>query len=119
MQIIQDRRALHRIPELDKLLPETLSYLKTALSGLNCRVFSPMDGALCAFFDFGAKRSLAFRADMDALPVDEVNELDFKSKVSGRMHACGHDAHTAMLLGTAKALKAMEDRLMIRPPCTM
>ena len=104
MQIIQDRRALHRIPELDKLLPETLSYLKTALSGLNCRVFSPMDGALCAFFDFGAKRSLAFRADMDALPMAEQNETEYTSRHPGIMHACGHDGHMAILLELARRL---------------
>ena len=53
MKLMEDRRALHRIPELDRNLPETLCYLRTALDGLNCRVFSPMEGALCAFFDFG------------------------------------------------------------------
>ena len=74
MQIIQDRRALHRIPELGMQLPETLAYLKNALSDLNCRVFMPMESALCAFFDFGAEKSLAFRADMDALPIAEKNQ---------------------------------------------
>ena len=57
MQIIQDRRALHRIPELDVRLPETLAYLKCALAELNCHVFSPMESALCAFFDFGAEKA--------------------------------------------------------------
>ena len=76
MQIIQDRRALHRIPELGCDLPETIQYVKNALSGLKCRVFAPMDGALCAFFDFGAETALAFRADMDALPIQEAVETD-------------------------------------------
>jgi len=104
MQLIYDRRALHQIPELDKVLPKTLSYLKTALSGLNCRVFSPMEGALCAFFDFGAETALAFRADMDALPMEEKNKTPYRSQHPGRMHACGHDGHMAILLELARRL---------------
>ena len=104
MQLIEDRRALHRIPELGCDLPETLDYVKKSLSGLNCRVFSPIEGALCAFFDFGAEKALAFRADMDALPIQEVNETAYKSLHPGKMHACGHDGHTAMLLELARRL---------------
>ncbi len=108
MQIIQDRRALHRIPELDVRLPETLGYLKGALEGLNCNVFSPMESALCAFFDFGKEKTLAFRADMDALPITETNEADYASCHSGRMHACGHDGHMAILLELARRLNRKE-----------
>ena len=71
MQIIADRRALHRIPELDKDLPKTMEYLKTALQGLKCQVFSPMESALCAWFDFGAEEAIAFRCDADGLPIQE------------------------------------------------
>ena len=53
MDLISDRRALHRIPELDRNLPETLDYLRSALEPLPCKVFSPAESALCAFFDFG------------------------------------------------------------------
>lgn len=104
MQIIQDRRALHRIPELDRHLPQTLSYLTAALQGLGCKVFAPMEGALCAFFDFGAKKALAFRADMDALPIRETRETDYASRHPGMMHACGHDGHMAILLELARRL---------------
>jgi len=106
MQIIQDRRALHRIPEVDKDLPETLAYLKNALSGLNCRVFSPLDCALCAWFDFGADRALAFRSDMDALPIAEKTGAEYASRHEGKMHACGHDGHMAILLEVARQLSA-------------
>ena len=109
MQIIQDRRALHRIPELDVRLPKTLEYLKTALAGLNCRVFAPMESALCAFFDFGAEKTLAFRADMDALPIQEVNETAYVSTHAGQMHPCGHDGHMAMLLELARRLNAKKE----------
>lgn len=78
MDLISDRRALHRIPELDRNLPETLGYLRSALEALPCAVFSPAESALCAFFDFGRDHSLAFRADMDALPVSEANETIHK-----------------------------------------
>lgn len=104
MQIIHDRRALHRIPELDRELPETIAYLKNVLSPLKCRVFSPMEGALCAFFDFGAETALAFRADMDALPMQEKNETAYASQHPGKMHACGHDGHMAILLELARRL---------------
>jgi len=104
MQIIQDRRALHRIPELDKNLPKTIGYLKSRLEGLSCRVFSPMEGAVCAFFDFGAGQALAFRADMDALPVAEENCNDYTSSHPGCMHACGHDGHMAILLELARRM---------------
>ena len=93
MKLMEDRRALHRIPELDRNLPETLCYLRTALDGLNCRVFSPMEGALCAFFDFGNDRAIAFRSDADALPIQEKTGTSFASAHPGKMHACGHDGH--------------------------
>ena len=104
MQIIQDRRALHRIPELDWAMTETCAYLKNALAGLRCQVFSPLEGALCAFFDFGAAKTLAFRADMDALPITEQNDADYISRHPGIMHACGHDGHMAILLELARRL---------------
>ena len=104
MQIIADRRGLHRIPELDRNLPETMAYLRSALDGLGCRVFSPMEGALCAFFDFGREKAIAFRADADALPIQEQTGLDFSSNHPGRMHACGHDGHMAIVLELARRL---------------
>ena len=109
MQIIQDRRALHSIPELDVRLPETLSYLKSALTDMNCRVFAPMESALCAYFDFGAEKTLAFRADMDALPIQEVNETEYASRHPGKMHACGHDGHMAMLLELARRMNEKKE----------
>ena len=104
MQIISDRRALHRIPELELVLPETMEYLRRSLSSLGCRVFSPMDSALCAFFDFGAEESIAFRADCDALPIQEKSGVEFASTHPGKMHACGHDGHMAILLELARRL---------------
>ena len=104
MQIVTDRRALHRIPELDRKLPKTMEYLTASLKKLSCRVFSPMEGALCAWFDFGATEAIAFRSDADALPIGENTGLDFASCHPGQMHACGHDGHMAILLELARRL---------------
>ena len=108
MQIIQDRRNLHTIPELDRTLPKTIAYLTEALSPLGCQVFSPMEGALCAYFDFGASKAIAFRAEMDALPIKERTRLPFASQHKGIMHACGHDGHMAILLELARRLAQKE-----------
>jgi len=104
MQIYADRHALHRIPELDRELPETLAYLRSALSGLGCRLFAPMDGALCAWFDFGRESAIAFRADTDALPIAEKTGAPYASNHPGKMHACGHDGHMAIALELARRL---------------
>ena len=109
MQIVSDRRALHRIPELELHLPETMEYLAGALGNLKCRVFAPMESALCAWFDFGRESTVAFRADCDALPVEENTGLDFASCNRGQMHACGHDGHMAILLELARRLDKKEN----------
>lgn len=69
------RRDLHQIPELDARLPETCAYVKRALSDLHCTVVKPAPSAICAFFDFGRPDTVAWRADMDALPVEEKTDL--------------------------------------------
>lgn len=102
MDLISDRRALHRIPEISFDLPETLAYIRSSLEKLNCKVFSPAQSALCAFFDYGCETALAFRADMDALPANEATNLPFASCHPGKMHACGHDGHMAIALELAR-----------------
>ena len=108
MQIFEDRRALHRIPELDRDLPKTMAYLKESLEKLRCEVFSPMPSALCAWFDFGAKDAIAFRSDADALPIHERTKASYASIHPGKMHACGHDGHMAIVLELARRLNAKE-----------
>ena len=109
MQIFTDRHALHQIPELEKDLPKTHAYLKEALSPLSCRVFSPVGHALCAWFDFGAEEAIGFRADMDALPIAEKTGAPYASTHPGRMHACGHDGHMAILLELARRLSGKKE----------
>ena len=109
MQIIHDRRALHRIPELELHLPKTMEHLCNSLSKLNCHLFSPMESSLCAYFDFGKPDTLAFRADCDALPIQEQTQHDFPSGHAGCMHACGHDGHMAIGLELARRLNEKQD----------
>lgn len=109
MQVIEYRRALHRIPELDRDLPGTLAYLRSVLEPLGCVLFSPIPGALCAFFDFGKADAIAFRSDADALPIQEQTGLPFASTHPGKMHACGHDGHMSMVLDLAVWLDSQND----------
>ncbi|MBU5625662.1 amidohydrolase [Oscillibacter sp. MSJ-2] len=109
MSLVDDRRALHRIPELDCDLPETMAYLEKALSGLRCDLSSPCKGALCAYFDFGAPSAIAFRSDADALPITERSGVPFSSLHPGRMHACGHDGHMAILLELGRRLNGWKE----------
>ena len=100
--VVAHRRALHRVPELDDHLPETVRYVRSVLEPLGCALSSPIPGSICAFFDAGKPETVAFRADMDALPVTEATGLPYASAHPGKMHACGHDGHTAMALALAE-----------------
>ncbi len=102
MSVITYRRDLHQIPELDRDLLETTAYVKAVLQKLPCQLSEPVPGAVCAFFDKGRGDAVAFRADMDALPVTETTRAIYASRHPGRMHACGHDGHTAMALALAE-----------------
>ena len=104
MGIIEDRRALHQIPELEWELPKTMAYLKGVLAHLDCALIEPVPGALCAWFDFGQETAIAFRADADALPITERTQAEYASTHPGKMHACGHDGHMAILLELARRL---------------
>ena len=106
----EDRRALHRIPETGCRLPETAAYLRGALAEMPCTLLAPWEDAVCAYFDFGKSETVAIRSDMDGLPVTERTGLPFASAHPGRMHACGHDGHMAMVLGLARRLAVGEVR---------
>jgi len=107
------RRAIHEEPELGLDTPKTLAKVKAALAGLPLTL---KEGRSCsgmiAILD-GAKpgRTVLLRGDMDALPMPEDAPIDFRSKVQGAMHACGHDAHTSMLVSAAKVLCARRDQI--------
>lgn len=107
----QYRRDLHRIPELDFDLPKTCRYIKEVLTKYNCRLIEPSPSAVCAWFDLGKKETVAFRADMDALPISEKNHCSYASTHQGKMHACGHDGHMAMVLALAEMIERRKETL--------
>ena len=110
-RIQQIRRELHQIPELELALPKTKAYLVSQLQGLPCQLDFPLESAVTAFFDNGKATTIAFRSDMDALPVTEQNDVPYRSRHEGKMHACGHDGHMAMLLGLAFRLRDLYHEL--------
>ncbi len=103
-QLQSFRRQLHQIPELELHLPQTKDFLLRHLRTLPCQLSSPIESSVIAYFDNQASATIAFRSDMDALPIEEQNDVPYRSQHPGRMHACGHDAHMAMLLGFAHCL---------------
>jgi hippurate hydrolase len=102
------RRRIHRRPELGLHLPATQSAIREALDPLGLEVeLGRGSTSLVAILDGGRPgRTILLRADMDALPLREETGLEFASEVDGAMHACGHDAHVAMLVGAARLLAA-------------
>ena len=108
--IINIRRQLHQIPEIGYDLPKTLALIRRELDAIGLPYTEEYGtSSIIATLNEGVgNKTIALRADTDALPVQEETGLEFASTHPGQMHACGHDCHTAMLLGAAKALKAME-----------
>ena len=129
-QITADRRCLHRIPEIGTDLPQTCAYIAKRLDEMGIAweaCGGPLPGQMTLdYLEAGFPRMeratgitavigqgspcILLRADIDALPVKEDNELEYRS-TCGAGHMCGHDSHAAMLLGAARILKEMEDRL--------
>lgn len=108
-EIRAHRRWLHQHPETGFDLTETKPYVKRALEEMGYSVQECGKAGLVTTVGSGGK-TILLRADMDALPIREETDVDFPSR-NGRMHACGHDMHTAMLLGAAKLLKDHEAEL--------
>ena len=107
---IQNRRHLHAHPELSFQEHKTVAFVAAKLDELGI-AYKPMANTGLVALITGDKPSdqvVALRADMDALPIQEANEVAYKSTNSGVMHACGHDAHTASLLGTAAILQQLK-----------
>ncbi len=111
---VRIRRQLHEYPELGIHLEKTVKLVSEELEKLGI-AYTTRFGKSALVADLGqGDKCIALRADMDALPIQEKTNLPFASKIPGQMHACGHDAHTAVLLAVAKRLKAEEDKLPCR-----
>lgn len=110
--VISLRRHFHQYPELSMEEYETSKKIKEELDKMGIEYRSAAGTGIIATIK-GDKpgKTIALRADMDALPVEELTDFDFKSKIDGHMHACGHDSHMAMLLGAAKILNGMKDKI--------
>lgn len=121
-RLIQLRRDLHRCPELGFELPRTRARVKQELEAMG---IAPVDcgkaGIVALLGGKSPGKTFLLRGDMDALPMQEKAAVEFSSEIPGQMHACGHDLHTAMLLGAAKLLKERENdfpgtvKLMFQP----
>lgn len=111
--IINIRRELHRVPEIGFDLEKTQAIIRRELEAIGLPYTEEYGkSAIIATLNEGkGNKTIAIRADVDALPIQEETGLEFSSLHPGKMHACGHDCHCAMLLGTAKALKAMENEI--------
>ncbi|SFC46304.1 amidohydrolase [Alkalibacterium subtropicum] len=109
--LTQHRRNLHQIPELSFHEYKTTDYIRTTLDDLSIPYFTPLDTATVVFFEGRtvSKETIGFRADIDALPIQEETEVPFKSQHDGAMHACGHDGHTSILLTFAEWCKEKQD----------
>jgi amidohydrolase len=107
------RRRIHEYPELGLDLPRTTEAVLNSLKGLTLDIDRgpSTSGLIVTLKGPSQGATVLLRGDMDALPMDEDTELPFASKEPGRMHACGHDAHTAMLVGAVKLLHRHRDKL--------
>lgn len=112
-EMVSIRRHLHEYPEISFEEVETPKYVAEYHRALGHEVRENVGGRGVVATLRGAKpgKTVALRADFDALAIQEMNDVPYKSKVDGKMHACGHDGHTATLLVLAKALNAMKDEL--------
>lgn len=103
------RRELHMIPELSRDLPKTKRYIESVLQQLNCKMTFLCESGICAYFDKGQPETYGFRADMDALPVQEVNTCSYRSTHPDKMHACGHDGHMSMVLTLGQYVDTLDE----------
>lgn len=112
-EMVGIRRHLHEYPELSFEEVETPAYIAAYHKELGHEVREGVGGRGVVAVLRGARpgKTVALRADFDALAIQEENDLPYKSKVAGKMHACGHDGHTATLLGLAKALNKMKSEI--------
>ena len=110
-ELIDIRRDLHENPELGFDLFRTSQKVKDFLSKEGIEFYEVAQTGICAIIRGNGEKTIALRADMDALPLQDKKICEYSSEISGRMHACGHDAHTTILLGAAKILNNMKEEI--------
>lgn len=112
-EAVKDRRYLHMHPEVGFDTQNTEKHVIEILKELNIEILDAKMGVMGLIRGNDSSRIVALRADMDALPIQEANEVPYASVYPGKMHACGHDGHTAMLLGAARFLSAHRELLPV------
>ncbi|WP_052593125.1 M20 family metallopeptidase [Aureispira sp. CCB-QB1] len=112
-ETVQTRRHIHQYPELGSEVYQTVALVRQELLALGLEVHSNIgkNGLYADLNVPNAGKRIALRADMDALPIQELGDKSYQSTIKGIAHMCGHDAHTAMLLGAAKLIVQYKDRL--------
>ncbi len=112
-KLISLRRELHKYPEIGGDLPKTKEIVCRELDrmGISYKENTTDDGVIANIKGAKIGKTIAFRADMDGLHINEATNLPFKSEIEGQMHGCGHDAHTAILLATAEILNNCKDEI--------
>ena len=114
--VINARRRLHTYPEIGFELNRTLDFLKSELDKMGVE-YTEKYGKSSLVATVNPEKTnftIGIRADMDALPITEENDLEYKSRIAGQMHACGHDAHTAIALDTCRRIAGMRDKINCR-----
>ena len=114
--VINARRQLHMYPEIGFDLERTLTFLKGELDKMGVQ-YTEEFGKSSLVATVNPEKTgftIGIRADMDALPIQEENDIPFKSKIDGQMHACGHDSHTAMALDACRRINEMKDKISCR-----
>jgi amidohydrolase len=112
-EVVRLRHKIHRRPEVGLTLPHTQTAIIDALADLNLQITKGKQlSSVVAILEGSAPgRTVLLRADMDALKIREATGLDYASEIEGAMHACGHDAHTAMLVGAARLLALHREQM--------
>lgn len=114
--VISARRRLHEYPEIGFDLPRTLLFVRGELDNMGVE-YTEKYGKSSIVATVNPEKTnftIGIRADMDALPIEEATDLPFKSKIKGQMHACGHDAHTAIVLDACRRINEMRDKISCR-----
>src|SRR5215813_15163406 len=112
-EVVRLRRQIHRHPEVGLTLPHTQGAIIDALGDLNLQITTgkELSSVVAVLEGRSPGRTALLRADMDALKIREATGLDYASEIDGAMHACGHDTHTAMLVGAARLLAMYRDHM--------
>src|SRR5699024_7918594 len=112
-EMVKIRRYLHQYPEVSFQETNTAAYIEDFYRKLDIPIQTKIGGNGIIAKLTGAKpgKTVVLRADFDALPIQDEKDVAYKSKIDGVMHACGHDGHTAAMLGLAKVMKQYQDQI--------